>query len=591
MVWRCLFFQFPQMAIAAASFPITFLAGTSAIAQVSQPPLQRQGMEVYLNGRRESVPWRQWQDATGWRIEMGDTGLREIAGFDLLSTNDPTRQPVEWFSDFPTEPIVLPAQFDGKYRYLDVTELASGLGWQMEVRDQTLYIKSEATQIRAIRQGEQPWGQRIVVELSGDTPWQLDRQDDRWLVSLDTTIYKGIANRLPPSKLWTIEASTEGVQLFLNLPVSQTPRVYTLSAPDRLVIDIGVDPISDREILWMPGIRWRQQMVEVRESRFPVVWLEVDRHRSELEFKPIWTNPDSQVGIAPLQETAARWDAIAAINAGFFNRNTELSLGAIRRDDRWYSSPILHRGAIGWDAVGNIEIDRLTLQEELITAEGQRIPLGYLNSGYAQGGASRYTPEWGETYTPIGDREILVVVEGDRATQHIKGGLAGETPVPIPANGYLLALRDAPDLVNSFPVGIQLALEQTTQPASFDRYSQILAAGPLLVKDSQIVLDAIAERFNPYFAKGRASRSAIGVTKTGQFLLVILRPDATGRGATLWETAAVMQQLGAVDALNLDGGSSASLYLGGQLVDRVSATASRVHNGLGIFLRTKAAGE
>ncbi|RMG14668.1 MAG: hypothetical protein D6728_02225 [Cyanobacteria bacterium J055] len=586
MVWRCLFFQFPRIAIAVASLPMTLLAGTSAIAQVSQPPLQRQGTEVYLNDRREFVPWRQWQDATGWRIQIGDTGLRSIAGFDLLSTSDPTRQPVEWFSDFPTEPIVLPAQFDGKYRYLDVSELARRLGWQMEVRENTLYIKSEATQVRAIRQGEQPWGQRIVFELSGNAPWHMDRQDDRWLVSFDSTIFKDIVKRLPPSKLWTIEASAQGVRLFLNLPVSQTPRVYTLSNPDRLVIDIGADPIAERDILWMPGIRWRQQMVEVRESRFPVVWLEVDRHRSELEFQPIWTNPDSQVGIAPLQETASAWGAIAAINAGFFNRNTELSLGAIRSDDRWYSSPILHRGAIGWDEAGNFEIDRLTLQEELITAEGQHIGLGYLNSGYAQGGASRYTPEWGETYMPLSDNEILVAVEGDRATQHIKGGLAGETPVPIPADGYLLALRDAPDLANSFPIGTQLAIAQTTEPASFDRYSQILAAGPLLVQNSQIVLDALAERFNPYFAKGRASRSAIGTTKTGQFLLVILRPDATGRGATLWETAEVMRQLGAVDALNLDGGSSASLYLGGQLVDRVPATAARVHNGLGIFFRS-----
>jgi exopolysaccharide biosynthesis protein len=41
--------------------------------------------------------------------------------------------------------------------------------------------------------------------------------------------------------------------------------------------------------------------------------------------------------------------------------------------------------------------------------------------------------------------------------------------------------------------------------------------------------------------------------------------------------------LGAIDALNLDGGSSTGLYLGGQLLDRSPYTAARVHNGLGIF--------
>jgi len=46
-----------------------------------------------------------------------------------------------------------------------------------------------------------------------------------------------------------------------------------------------------------------------------------------------------------------------------------------------------------------------------------------------------------------------------------------------------------------------------------------------------------------------------------------------------------MQQLGCVDALNLDGGSSTSLYLGGQLLNPSPRTAARVHNGLGVFLK------
>ena len=54
--------------------------------------------------------------------------------------------------------------------------------------------------------------------------------------------------------------------------------------------------------------------------------------------------------------------------------------------------------------------------------------------------------------------------------------------------------------------------------------------------------------------------------------------------SSLAEMAEIMQQLGAVDALNLDGGSSTSLALGGQLIDRSSVTAAQVHNGLGIFI-------
>lgn len=588
MTWHRPFLPFFPTLTIAALMPIALqFASWASITPESKAKISqyRQGTEISIDGRRESVPWRQWQEGTQWRTQISDTGLRQTIGLDLLTTDDPGRQPIEWFSDFPQTPIVLPTQIDGKYRYLDIQELERTLGWEMQTLENTLYIEIPPSQVTDFRQGEQPWGKRIVLELDGGTPWQLDRQDDRWIVRVDATIPPEILHSLPLSKWWTIETETDGARLVLNVPVSQTPRIFTLADPPRLVVDLGADPLADRDIVWMPGIRWRQQMRDVAESRFPVVWLEIDRAASSLEFKPIWTNPDSQVGIAPLQETAARWGAIAAINSGFFNRNTQLSLGAIRRDGRWYSSPILHRGAIGWDDAGNLEIDRLTLQEELVSADGQPIPLQYLNSGYPEIGASRYTPEWGESYSPLGDNELLVVVEGDRVTQHIEGGQAGETPVPIPENGYLIALRDDANLLEMLPIGTQLTNAQTTQPASFDRYPHILAAGPLLLQNSQIVLDALAERFNPYFAKGRASRSAIGITKTGTLLLVIVRPDATGRGATLRETAQLMQQLGAVNALNFDGGSSASLYLGGQLIDRVPRTAAPIHNGLGIFIK------
>ena len=45
-----------------------------------------------------------------------------------------------------------------------------------------------------------------------------------------------------------------------------------------------------------------------------------------------------------------------------------------------------------------------------------------------------------------------------------------------------------------------------------------------------------------------------------------------------------MAQLGSIHALNLDGGSSASLYLGGRLLNRNPRSAARVNNGIGLFL-------
>ncbi|MEM1426459.1 MAG: phosphodiester glycosidase family protein, partial [Cyanobacteria bacterium P01_H01_bin.130] len=58
----------------------------------------------------------------------------------------------------------------------------------------------------------------------------------------------------------------------------------------------------------------------------------------------------------------------------------------------------------------------------------------------------------------------------------------------------------------------------------------------------------------------------------------------SGRGPSLVEMANLMQGMGAVNALNLDGGSSTTLYLGGQTLDRPSRTSARVHGVIGVFI-------
>jgi exopolysaccharide biosynthesis protein len=99
------------------------------------------------------------------------------------------------------------------------------------------------------------------------------------------------------------------------------------------------------------------------------------------------------------------------------------------------------------------------------------------------------------------------------------------------------------------------------------------------------VLDAKSEGFSDAFIREKAARSAIGVTSSGTLLIAAVHNRAGGAGPTLSEIAKVMQQMGCVDALNFDGGSSTSLYLGGQLLNRSPLTAARVHNGLGVFLQ------
>lgn len=548
-------------------------------------PLTQQGSQILLNGRSLAAVWSQKQQHIG----ISDTALIQSFGVDLLNTSDVAQQPVQWFSQPAVEPFVLGTWLTQEHRYLDITDLAQRQGWQVRAVGSTLQISTPLTKITGVRQGRQPWGDRIVVDLEQSAPWQLTEQGKEVVIAIDAQIEPSLVQSfvaVPGNHLTALKVETSGNQTLIRVESNDLrPQVWTLPNPSRLVIDIRSDHlVTTRDIAWAAGIRWQSQRVRVSNGHFPIESLVIDPRQPGVSLKPIWANPETAAGTAPLVTIAQRWQAVAAINGGFFNRNNQLPLGAIRQDRRWLSGPILNRGAIAWNDAGAVAIGRLSLQDSILTANGQRFPLLSLNSGYVQAGVARYTAEWGSTYSPILDREVLITVQDDRVISQISSHAAGQNPVSIPVNGYLLVVRSNSAAVAALAVGTVLSHDPVLTPAEFSQFPQILGAGPLLVQNQQIVLDAQSEQFSDAFIRQAAVRSAVGTLADGNLLLVTIQNRLGGSGPTLREAAEVMQRLGAVNALNLDGGSSTTLCLGGQLLNRSPQTAARVHNGLGVFI-------
>jgi exopolysaccharide biosynthesis protein len=179
--------------------------------------------------------------------------------------------------------------------------------------------------------------------------------------------------------------------------------------------------------------------------------------------------------------------------------------------------------------------------------------------------------------------ETLLTVQGDKVVSQKQANKAGTT-VPIPNDGYLLVVRANQDALAALPVGTSLTIESLTQPDNFDRFAQVVGAGPLLVQNGRTVLNAQSEKFSNSFIEERAPRSVIATTQQGTMLLLTIHQRLGGSGPSLAEAAQLAQQLGVVNALNLDGGSSTTLYLGGQLLNRASSTAASVNNGIGVFI-------
>ncbi|MEB3268583.1 MAG: phosphodiester glycosidase family protein [Leptolyngbya sp.] len=552
----------------------------SPVAQVSPPAASLSGSSVNVAGQAGAVPWQQRGD----RIGIADMALMQVLGVELQDTANAQQQPIQWFSATATP---LATWHDGGYRYVDITGWAQQQGWQLSPnRNGTLTIQGPAGQVLTGRRGRQTWGDRLVLEVDRPLVWNLQEQHTSFTLTLQgragqsfsTADLQGDGNALS-----NLQVRTAGDRLILQgqIDANARMRVWSLANPNRVVIDVRQDAVP-KDILWAPGVRWQSGMVSVGNRSFPVQQIRLDPRLARL--RPIWASQPQVPGITPLVTMARQSQAVAAINAGFFNRNNQLPLGAIRDNGRWISGPILNRGAIAWNDQGQAVFNRLFLSHLITTSQGRAFTAGQINSGYVQAGIGLYTADWGRTYSPVLDNETVVTVRQNQVVQQTPGGPAGQGAIAVPSDGYLLAVRAYSEAARSLPPGTALALTTDLRPPEFDGFPYAIGGGPLLVKDRRVVLNAQAEGFSDAFARQAAPRSAIGRTATGELLLVAIHHSPGSRGPTLTETAQIMAQLGSVDALNLDGGSSASLYLGGAMINRHPQTAGRVHNGLGVFL-------
>ncbi|MBE9158273.1 phosphodiester glycosidase family protein [Nodosilinea sp. LEGE 06152] len=571
----------PLAATATVPSPVpeaTLAEATPAEVTAANPTAQ--GQILIVNGTQASVPWM----ITNGQVGLADYGVTDQLGATLLSSNQPNRQPIQWFTD-PGGAVELAAWVHDGYRYLDIIPLAQRHGWQVQPQGNVLQITAPPVQVTAVRRETLSGGDRLTLDLSGPVPAALSDSADALTLTLGATAADRVLREAIAAPagayLGSLTVTPVAGALRFQASASQPPRLYTRA--NQIVIDTRADALQPHSIAWAPGVRWQQRYISVAGQPFPVYWLQLDP--AQVNLRPIWTDPTTATGTAPLTTIAQRWQAAAAINAGFFNRNNQYPLGAVRANSDWVSGPILSRGVVGWNDQGQVRMDRLVLNQTLTTASGQTFPVQAINSGYVQAGIGLYTPTWGPTYRPVLDGETIVtVVDGVVVNQRAASTL-GAAGLPIPTNGYLLALRSYATAAQALPPGQQVSLASELLPATLAPFPNLIGGGPLLLRDRTLVLDAGLEQFSQAFATQAAPRSAIGITSTGEILLVAVHNSPAGSGPTLNQLAQIMLQLGTTDALNLDGGSSASLYLGGRLINRSPRTAARVNNGIGLFLR------
>jgi hypothetical protein len=141
----------------------------------------------------------------------------------------------------------------------------------------------------------------------------------------------------------------------------------------------------------------------------------------------------------------------------------------------------------------------------------------------------------------------------------------------FPMGGRVISARwrtGKSDLLASVPVGATVWLGWTL---GWGPVQETIGGNPALVHDGQVV---VPKSRAPFFA--RHPRTGVGVTKDGRVILATV--DGRQRrsiGMTLRGFARFFRSLGAVTALNLDGGGSTTMVVRGRVMNRPSDGSER----------------
>lgn len=265
-----------------------------------------------------------------------------------------------------------------------------------------------------------------------------------------------------------------------------------------------------------------------------------------------------------LVRLAAAHGAPAAISGGFFlysepdieapSRRTD-PVGLLVSRGQVVGPPVFRRASLLQRASGELSVERLGMEGLTLTLGGERLVVGdqarVVHRGHAR-----------EVELTSEERGLAIV--GRRLWASASG-----TRLAVPLAGFVLVTPQGPE----HPPGLEVGYELPGPPLS-----AAMAGGPLLLGEDP--LDLAAEDFagsappltfsqDETFDRNLLPRLGVGLTAAGDLIAVAVdgRNLERAPGLTLRGTSRLLRALGCERALNLDGGSSKRMVVGGRIVD------------------------
>jgi hypothetical protein len=286
---------------------------------------------------------------------------------------------------------------------------------------------------------------------------------------------------------------------------------------------------------------------------------------------------------APLLQTVLADGAIAGVNGDFFDiGDTDAPLGVGRDRQR----KMLHGPQTGWNCAFFIKRDGTPdidfLYADAVIKQFPQLDVQTINSPTVrQGGIGLYNDKWGV----IRGHQVVDGQKKHTRMVVIKNGVVAVNtkrfPKTLDVKGKVLIGRDqGANSLRALTPGTKVSVKAKLMP----RPQVAITGNVFLMRDG---------KKKAQDDRDMHPRTALGISedRTQLFLLVIDGRVSFSRGYTMVELALLMEQIGAYEAINLDGGGSSTM-VGRKVNGKVrvlnhpsDGKPRSVPNGLQVFYR------
>jgi Phosphodiester glycosidase len=428
----------------------------------------------------------------------------------------------------------------------------AGTGISVEALPETPEVPNQVVDFR-LNRGR---NSRLVLDLGRAALPNASVEPGRVRVVLTNTLINPRFSSVGTESISRLRAVQDGRDAIIEVEIAlrAAARAFAVPDPERLVIDAET-PDEAPPAPGTPPSGLTLATSGDGTAKLNLVTLDARQFKPSVVAAPLG-------GTRSVLEYAQRAGAVVAVNGGYFDGASGASVDLA-----------LAGGSLLAYARGNRSSFGLLENSVLFGTPRVRMTVGLADAPAVNVNAlgPKPNPSWltafvGDGFVPVGAPGFVTLVVGP---QPVVNGvsrtsvLERRTDVFTPAPGLVTltfspaAFANLDRLAPGSPINLSLTW---TEPA-WANVVHALAAGPMLVRGGQYAVNAAQEGFDTNAEIWRSTRQvAFGLDAQGRYVIALLEQG------TPEEFARALVKAGLVDAVRLDSGSSAAVYVAGGML-------------------------